>query len=62
MDMEIDPEIAAAMGFGSFGGAPKKRKFGAFLWQRFGVRDVLSRQANLVSIHVLQRRRFLTCG
>jgi hypothetical protein len=29
MDMEIDPEIAAAMGFGSFGGAPKKRKFGA---------------------------------
>lgn len=28
MDMEIDPEIAAAMGFGSFGGN-KKRKFGA---------------------------------
>lgn len=29
MEMEIDPEIAAQMGFGSFGGAPKKRKFGA---------------------------------
>jgi len=29
MDMDIDPEIAAAMGFGSFGGASKKRKFGA---------------------------------
>jgi hypothetical protein len=29
MDMEVDPEIAAAMGFGSFGGASKKRKFGA---------------------------------
>lgn len=29
MDMEIDPEIAAAMGFGSFGGVSKKRKFGA---------------------------------
>lgn len=28
MDMEIDPEIAAAMGFASFGGS-KKRKFGA---------------------------------
>jgi len=28
MDMEIDPEIAAMMGFGSFGGG-KKRKFGA---------------------------------
>jgi hypothetical protein len=27
-DMEIDPEIAAMMGFGSFG-ASKKRKFGA---------------------------------
>lgn len=27
-DMEIDPEIAAMMGFGSFGGN-KKRKFGA---------------------------------
>ena len=27
-DMEIDPEIAAMMGFGSFGGS-KKRKFGA---------------------------------
>ena len=26
--MEIDPEIAAAMGFGSFGGS-QKRKFGA---------------------------------
>lgn len=26
--MEIDPEIAAQMGFGSFGGT-KKRKFGA---------------------------------
>ena len=26
--MEIDPEIAAMMGFGSFGGS-KKRKFGA---------------------------------
>ena len=26
-DMEIDPEIAAMMGFGSFGGS-KKRKFG----------------------------------
>jgi hypothetical protein len=25
-DMEIDPEIAAAMGFASFGGATKKRK------------------------------------
>lgn len=29
MEMEIDPEIAAQMGFGSFGGASKKRKFGA---------------------------------
>ena len=28
MEMEIDPEIAAQMGFGSFGGT-KKRKFGA---------------------------------
>jgi hypothetical protein len=27
-EMEIDPEIAAMMGFGSFGGG-KKRKFGA---------------------------------
>ena len=27
-EMEIDPEIAAMMGFGSFGGN-KKRKFGA---------------------------------
>jgi hypothetical protein len=27
-DMDIDPEIAAMMGFGSFGGN-KKRKFGA---------------------------------
>lgn len=27
MEMEIDPEIAAQMGFGSFGGASKKRKF-----------------------------------
>jgi len=29
MEMEIDPEIAAQMGFGSFGGASKKRKYGA---------------------------------
>lgn len=29
MEMEIDPEIAAAMGFSSFGGPSKKRKFDA---------------------------------
>ncbi|KAM0714236.1 hypothetical protein Q7P37_010023 [Cladosporium fusiforme] len=27
--MEIDPEMAALMGFSSFGGMPKKRKFDA---------------------------------
>lgn len=29
MDMELDPEIAAQMGFSSFGGVSKKRKFDA---------------------------------
>ncbi|KAL1582779.1 hypothetical protein WHR41_08341 [Cladosporium halotolerans] len=29
MEMEIDPEIAAAMGFSSFGGPSKKRKLDA---------------------------------